>query len=515
MPKTQIFRKFVAVIVALSIGLSFINAQTPSDTIRWEAGFNGGGSTGDWAPYLIGSNSGGRHAMKGTADVYGLIAKDFNSAKRFSWTAGAEVAAGYQSSADYDRYDVDKSEFVARSWHPARATVYQLWAGVKYRGVNIWAGMRDHRSLMVDDDLSSGDLTLSNNARAVPQVEIGFVDFQNIPFTKGWVQIMGGISYGKFTDNKALKGRYNYWNDHIALGTLFTYKYIYFRTPQDKPFAVTIGVQAAGQFGGTSYYYSQGNEYKIVKQKQNLRAFWEMIIPTKRFSDGFVEGNHVGTWNLKGRYAFRSGYNLEGYFQWHWDDGSGMAKRNQWDGLWGLSLSFPGDFAPLRKVLVEYIDMRDQSGPIHWAPSDTPGTTITTEASGGDNYYNNSSFNAWTNYGLGLGSSFPKAPLYNADGYPQFKHTRTQGVHIAATGNFCPTVEWNAKFSYGLARGNGRIPYPTTLHNTSALVSAQWDAVRILKGLRIGGTVAFDAGSLRGDNFGVLFNASYTGAFGF
>lgn len=513
--RTKVKCRFLILSICLIAGWHVSSSTNVGDTVRWEAGFIGAGSTGNWAPYYIGSNSGGRHAMKGTADVYGFIGKEFNSDKRFSWTAGAEVAAGYESSADYERYDADVANFVSRQWHPARATVYQLWAGVKYRGVNLWVGMRDHKSLLVDDELSTGDLTLSNNARAVPQAEIGFVDFQNIPFTKGWVQIMGGISYGKFTDNASIKGRYNYWNDHIALGTLFTYKYIYFRTPQDKPFAVTIGAQAAGEFGGTSYYYALGNEFKVVKQKQNLRAFWEMIIPTKRFSDGFVEGNHVGSWNLKANYRFRSGYNLEGYFQWHWDDGSAMAKRNKWDGLWGVTLSMPDNFSIVRKVLVEYIDMRDQSGPIHWAPSDAPGTTITTEASGGDNYYNSSSFNAWANYGLALGSSFPLAPLYNADGFPQFKYTRTQGVHIAAAGKICPTVDWTAKFSYGIAHGNGRIPYPGTLRNASAMLSAQWDASCVLKGFGVGGSVAFDAGSLRGDNFGVLVKAIYTGDFAF
>ena len=498
--------------------LASFTANAQEDTldvggkIVWEASFTGSGATGSWAPYLLGSNSGGRHAMKGTAVVSGLISRDFDKSKRFSWTAGAELSAGYQASAEYDRYELDDNSWVSRPWHPAYGNIYQLWAGVKYRGVNLWAGMRDHHSLMVDDELSSGDLTLSNNARAIPQLEVGFIDFQKIPLTKGWVEITGGISYGIFTDGKALEGRYNYWNDHIATGTLFHYKYIYFRTRQDKPFAVTIGVQNAAEFGGTTHKYAGGKEFATYKHPINLRAFWEMIIPTKRYSDGFVAGNQIGTWNLKARYLFKNSSQLEGYFQWHWDDGSGMAKRNKWDGLWGLTYTFPVSTSPVRKILVEYIDMRDQSGPIHWAPYDHQGTTIITDASGGDNYYNNSSFNAWENYGLGLGSAFPKAPLYNSDGYPQFKHTRTQGVHVAANGCFSPDVSWTAKFSYGIARGNGRIPYSKTLRNTSALIMAGWNANKILEGMSISAGVAFDAGSLRGDNFGALVKVSYSGA---
>ena len=35
----------------------------------------------------------------------------------------------------------------------------------------------------------------------IPGVEAGFLGFQNIPFTNGWVQIGGAISYGRFTDD--------------------------------------------------------------------------------------------------------------------------------------------------------------------------------------------------------------------------------------------------------------------------------------------------------------------------
>lgn len=509
-----------ALVLAAALCGSAAAAETSEKTdtaviapVRWEVGFTGAGATGDWAPYLLGSNSGGRHAMKGTAQVSGLVSKDFNLSQRFSWTAGAELAAGYQSAADYDFYDLAREQWTVRTWHPSRATVYQLWGGIKFRGVMLWAGMRDHVSPLVDDALSAGDMVLSNNARAIPVVEAGFVDFQDIPFTKGWAQIDGAISYGKFTDSNSVKERYNYWNDHIALGQLFTYKRIHFRSRPDVRFTVTIGMQVGGEFGGTTYRYNQGTLARVDKNDENLRAFWEMFFPKSRYRDGFMEGNHVGSWDFKARYRFDSGVNLEGYFQWFWEDGSGMAKRNMSDGLWGVALSFEGEKRPLAKIIAEYIDMRDQSGPIHWAPTDNPGTSIGTEATGGDNYYNSSSFNAWANYGLALGSSFPKAPLYNSDGFPQFEHNRTRGFQIAGTGFVASEVEWKAKFSYGVAWGMGRIPFARALKNTSMLVTAQWDARRILPGLRAGLSVAFDAGSLRGNNFGALVRVSYGGNF--
>lgn len=483
------------------------------DSVQWNISVFGGGSTGDFAPYFIGSNSGGRHAMKSTAAVTGTIVKDFDLSRRFSWTAGAELATGYAASANYEIYDPDTKTWSTRTWHPARAWVQQLWAGVKYRSVMLWAGMRDHSSPLVDDTLSSGDLTLSNNARAIPSIEAGFIDFQNIPFTKGWVQINGSIAYGKYADSDALEGRYNYYTDHITTGQYFTYKRIHFRTRPDRPLSITIGTQVAGEFGGTTYRYA-GSSGVAKKNPDNFKAFWEMLIPKQGNGDGFFEGNHLGTWDFRGRYRLNNGIDLEGYFQWYWEDGSSMARRNMTDGLWGIQVTFPRGHCALNSVLVEYIEMRNQSGPIHWAPADTPGTTITNEATGGDNYYNSSSFNAWANYGLGLGSSFPVAPLYNLDGYPQFRYCRTRGVHIAANGTLGTDFGWTAKFSHAVAWGNGRLPYPDALKNTSAMATLDWNARKLLPGLSVQCSLAFDAGKLRGNNFGGLLSVKYTGSFG-
>ncbi|MCH5219405.1 MAG: hypothetical protein J1F20_02455 [Muribaculaceae bacterium] len=513
-------RWFIIVIVTALTSGGYVASATGAEmvsnegqTLEINVSMKGSGSSGDWAPYLLGSNTRGQHAMKGYAGIDGFAYADYDLGRRFSWTAGVEVAAAWQASASYKKYLAEEAEWIERNWHPSYATVYQLWGGVKFRGVMLWAGMRDRVSSIVDDRLSSGDVVLSTNARAIPRVEAGFVDFQNIPFTNGWAQINGCISYGKYTSNGSLEGRYNYWNSHITLGQLFAYKNIYFRSRQDMPLAVTIGVQVGGEYGGTTYWYSEGKQIRLIKNNANLRSLWEMFFPTSRYSDGFMEGNHVGSWDFLGRYRFKNNIELGAYFQWLWEDGSGMAKRNRTDGLWGLSLTMPGSYPALKKVIVEYIDFRDQSGPIHWAPSDAPGTTIGTEATGGDNDYNSSGFNAWSNYGLGLGSSFPKAPLYNSDGNIQFKHNRTHGVQIGAEGFISSKVEWLFKFSYGVAWGTGRIPYAVGLKNTSGLVEVSWHADKLLQGLSVGATMAFDSGSLRGDNVGGMLNIKYATSF--
>lgn len=480
------------------------NALTFSATVRALA------SSGKFAPYMIGSWDHGRTTAKNSLTLDLEICRPLDLSKRFSWSVGLEAITGYSHKASYDLFDESTNNWTTHRVGPAPIWLQQLYGLVKYRGVFLSAGMKNTESLLVDNSLSSGDLVQSNNARPIPMVTMGFVDFQDIPFTNGWVQIEGQIGYGKFADNDYLDNQYNRYNTHLTTGELYTYKRAYFRTNPAKPLSITIGAQSAGQFGGSTKFYSSGKNYKTIDNPQNLKAFWEMFIPGLDNGDGFVEGSHLGSWDFKARYRFQNSSELSAYFSWIWEDGSSMAKRNKWDGLWGLQWNNPS-CSILNGAVVEYIDFYDQSGPIHWAPSDYPGTTITTEATGADDYYNNTSFNAHANYGMAIGNPFVMSPLYNLDGFPQFAFNRTRGFHLAAKGYIIPDLEWQAKVSYAIAYGNDRIGWPDKLHNTSAGIKLKWNADIITRGLSIGLDLALDRGALRGNNFGSMLTFKYSG----
>ena len=195
-------------------------------------------SSGAFAPYMIASWNYGRTSAKNaaTADVWAH--KDLDLSRRFDWAAGAEVLAGYSHKQSYDRYDAANDTWGTHRNGAAVVWLQQLYASVKYRGVFLSAGMQEQAGILVDNNLSSGDLVQSNNSRPIPQVRAGFVDFQNIPFTKGWVQIEGQITYGKFAHNNWLRAQYNVWNSHLTTGELYTYKRVYFRTKPSMPLSV-------------------------------------------------------------------------------------------------------------------------------------------------------------------------------------------------------------------------------------------------------------------------------------
>lgn len=500
--------------VAVTV-LGFLPGQA-QERLEYSATAIGAGASGDFAPYLFTSGTHGKTPMADAALLDIEVHKDFNLRRRFSWEAGAEVLAGSSGKAGYMQFNAAADVWTINDQGPAMAWLQQLYASVKWRGVMLSAGMKERESVIVDNTLSSGDLINGSSARPIPQVRAGFVDFQDIPLTRGWVQVEGCLAYGKMTDSDYLRNHYNYWNGHIATDVLYTYKRIYFRTRTDRALSVTIGMQSAGTFGGTSTWYQRGVETRTQKNRQNLRAFWDMLFPTRGNGDGYMEGSSLGSWDFKARYRLKDSHEIAGYFQWLWEDGSSMARRNKWDGLWGVEYRrSDGRAHVLEAAVAEYIDFRDQSGPLHWAPGDYPGTDITTEATGGDDYYNNTTLNAYANYGLPLGTPFIAGPLYNTNGRIQFLHTRSRGFHIAARGHVVPAVTWRAAVSHAVAWGSGREFINDPLHNTSALVGAGWDAAALLPGLSATAAFSFDTGSLRGDTFGAQITVTYSGNISF
>ena len=157
-------------------------AAEPFD-IEYEASLTANVSTGTFAPYMLGSWNYGRINSASGIWQDGRIEKKMTLDRRFSWGAGVEYIAGYGTAADYDRYN--DGEWTRKSVRQAPVRLHQIYGEVKYRGVYLLAGMKERHSLIVDDELSSGDLTRSNNACPIPGVAAGFVDFQNIPLPTG------------------------------------------------------------------------------------------------------------------------------------------------------------------------------------------------------------------------------------------------------------------------------------------------------------------------------------------
>lgn len=515
----RIFSSLLAVIV---VG-GALPCAADSIVVDYSVGatMNFGGK--DFAPYHIASNCRGTVTQQNSALVSAALWHEMDTTRRLSWGAGIEVWGGYASSVDYQRYDLASEVMTANSQHPARVWLQQLWAEGKYRSVFLTIGQKDIDPGLVNRSLSSGDLVMSGNARAPFGARIGFVNFQDIPFTHGWVQIKGEIGYYRFGDSKWLENHYHYYNDFITTNYWFNYKNTYFRTNPNKPLVFTIGMQAACQFAGTATRYNHGVAWQETKMKANAKAFWHAFIPGsggENLGDKiYVEGNHVGSWDMSLEYKLPTGHTLRGYYQSPWEDGSGVGKQNGFDGLWGLEYGSLGH-GVVTGAVVEFLTLMNQSGPLHFAYKDLidethpSGSDIGSAATGSDDYYNNYCYNGYHNRGMAIGSPMAKSPLYNTDGYMRFTDNRLRGFHLGLMGDIGSQVSYRALLTWRKSFGTPFIPRSEPLTATSMLLEVtytpQW-----LHGLQVKAQLAHDHGTLYGNNTGALLSIFYNGNFSF
>lgn len=471
-------------------------------------------TSGNFAPYYIMSNCSGLTTSADAFQASAFIFRPLDLSTRFSYGFGAEILGTWSKGTEYSRYIAEKG-WTQRNLHFPGFLINELYGEIKYRGVFLTVGMKQNERSIFDNGLNSGDIVMSNNARPIPQIRVGFIDFQNIPFTEGWAQIQGEIAYGKFMDSDWLKNHYNHYNSFITTGSYMQYSRLYLRSNPDKPFFVTVGMQHASQFGGDWQQWRKGELISEHKAKLTFKSWWKAFLPggnsgSDNEGEKYYEGNHLGSWDIKARYRFHNGSELTAYMQFPWEDGSGIGKLNGFDGVWGLHYCFPYHLKWIKNVVAEYIDFTNQSGPMHWAPGDFPGTEIPGQATGADDYYNNYMYNGWANYGMAIGTPFIKSPIYNTDGYMRFTDNRVRGFHIGADGLLSRSVEWRLMFSYRTSWGTPMLPQIEKLHDTSMLAECRWHipgAVRLM----LGGALAFDAGKLYGNNFGGHITLTYNG----
>lgn len=517
--------KSITAFLAIAIMTFAVDAENnlPSDssrfTISYKTNTEVNVGSGEFAPYYISSNRYGTLTQPISVSERASIYKPLDSEQRFSYAFGADAIAMYSKPTDYLRFNTDINSLEKNSQRPAPVWLQQLWGEVKWRGMFLLIGMKENDRSIFDNSLSSGDITLSNNARPVPQIRIGFIDFQNIPFTNGWVQIQGEVAYGKFLDSNWLKNHYNRYNSFVTTSTWMHYKRCYFRTKPDERFSLTVGLQHASQFGGYTDRFYDGKLVSHTGEKVKFKDFLNVFVQRQGKNDGiaagdeaYYVGNHLGSWDLQLRYRFNN-FNLTAYMQSPWEDGSGIGKLNGWDGVWGLRYESL-QTGIISSAVVEYFDFTNQSGPIHWAPGDHANTQVPGQATGADDYYNNFAYNGWSYYGMSLGSPLMKSTIYNTDGYLHYTDNRIRGFHIGVEGNILGNVDYRLLAGWRMSLGTPFIPTAKQLNNTSMMIEGSYKFPKI-SGLKIIGQVAFDAGNLYGNNFGILATLGYSGKLSF
>lgn len=522
-----IIRVFLILFFGIVSAVSF--AQYP---LHYDVSFNGIFAETDEVPYQLASN---RHGVvspdgsNGWARV-GLF-RNWDTSSRFSYAFGIDLAGGFAQTSTMlrtslqDSFDSYSDEF-RRDVHLSkmRFWIQQAYADIKYRSIFLSVGSKEYTGEITNFLLSSGDLIWSGNARPIPQIRAGFWDFVNIPFTNGWVQIKGDIAYGIFTDDNYLKSRFNYDGysqsayslSFVTTNTLYHQKRVYFRSHKDRPFVVTIGAEIGTQFAGDYRSYTNGRIMNEILSPVRFKDFLRVIIPTSGDGDTnlgdqlYKYGNHVGMWSLMAEYHFKDKSKIKAYFEWPFEDASGMGKLNGWDGLWGIEYN-TGKKNLLSGAVLEYLDFTNQSGPIHWAPADHENTSLQAHATGSDDYYNNFFYNGWAHYGMSMGSPMAKSPAYNRDGYMRFTDNRIRGFHLGFNGYFRPNWNYRVLSSWRKSWGTFFVPLAKPSTATSIMIESSYSFPSV-RGLSVTLQLAQDWGTMYGKNSGIMIGVRRTGS---
>ncbi len=481
--------------------------------VDYEVSLTAGGGSGEFAPYYISALRGGRLSSRNNLQAEGMVKRQMDLSDRFSYGFGIDLIGGCASSVNYERYSADDDSWTYHSVRPSAVWIQQLYADLKWRSLFVSAGLKERGSALLNNSLTSGDLTESGNARPMPQIRAGFIDFQDIPLTNGWVQIQGEAGYGKLLDDGWWEDMYNHYNYHITKKAFFNYKRLYFRTRPSERFSVTVGLQAVAKFGGTAYYYYKGELSRIMKFSSGIGTFLKMLLPYEDGGEGFYTGNHLGSWDLRARYTLNDGKQLFAYFSFPWEDGSGIGKLNGWDGLWGLEYK-ASETSFINGAVIEYLDFTNQSGPLHFNPGDFEGSTIPDHVSGSDDYYNNLGHNSYAYYGMSMGTPAVMAPIYNTDGYPAYKANAMRGFHVGVEGTVFPGLDYRLKGGYRKGWGSGYVLMPKPMHLAAVMLEANWRPAGI-KGLTVNGRVELDRGNMPGNAFGAVVTLRYNGTLNF
>ena len=249
-------------------------------------------------------------------------------------------------------------------------------------------------SVYLNDDISSGSMLISHNARAMPK--IGVVTSKRIKK----VTFDAGMAHGVF--------------DKIDVYTetpLLHEKFIYINWQKNDVHHFSIGFVHEAMWGGAT---SENQEWPLRKSSNLWKDFLKIFIsadgPYEGGSHANALGNHLGIWDFSYQKQHADQI-LKLYYQHIFEDTSSLRFANKTDGLWGIELA---NYIPNSTILLEYVDTSNSR-------IDPPYQL--------DYYYSNYQYIAgWTYKGNIIGN-----PFINDDGSEQ-GFDEGKFVHIGAQG---------------------------------------------------------------------------------
>ena len=408
--------------------------------------------------------------------------------------------------------------------YTSKFILQQAFCDIDYKKFELSIGSKEYPGIQKNQLLSSGGMSWSGNARPIPMVRLSTPKYISFPWLfHNALKVKAAVAFGWFTDGdyQARTIRFDSINKNSSYTNTYTKNVLYhqkefslmYNFPKSA-WSITFDGQLENQFCGDRYYVDH-NVIKVISTPITLKHYWMILIPSQGDSQSptsdqvYAFGNTLGSELLTISYHPKD-YEIKGYIENFFEDFSGMSKQNGFDGLWGLEYASQTKQG-ITGVVLEYLQTTDQSGPIHWAPSDYKGTNLTNQATGNDDYYNNGNYTGWEHWGMTNGNPLLSSPIYNTDGTLRIQNNRVKAFHIGLSAALNHTLDARILTTYSQGWGRHYLPFEKVKTTTSALIELNYSPSK-LNGWRFTASTAIDRGTLYGDNSALSLKISKKGS---
>lgn len=462
--------KYILVLICSSV-MVFAFGQSKSDTIKYSLNTRMMMGNGTYATFLSTANQYDRYSFAPNAlTVWGTVHKNVSQQRKIDYGYGMELDANLAKTEN-------------------RFFPNELYIQGKYSFLNMYAGMKQQVFGNQDATLSSGGMLWSKNSRPMPKITIESDDYISLPYTKGFIEIKGGLSHGWLNDDSGYKN------------LLMHHKYGYFRIGGQWPVKLSYGIQHVAQWGGSSAKYGSmpvtlGNFARIFLGKSGSS--------TANLSDQEnTLGNHIISQNL-GLDVNLKRVSVSIYWQNITEDPPVefiTRTPNIEDGLWGASFQIP-KFKPLHHFVVEYVSTTDHNGPWH----DLDGVIY----GGLDSYYANGFYpNGWSYQRMTIGNPWLTSPKYNTDGIKSTENNTIRLYYFSGEGKI-NVINYRISLAKSKNYGGTKAIYNGYLKQFSWLIECSAPLTQ-KKHTQVTFGVSGDKGEKYGNNTTLFIGLSFSG----
>lgn len=387
-----------------------------------------------------------------------------------------------------------------------RVLLPQAYGALRYGNWELRVGRRKQWVGLADSTLGIGSYAWSGNALPIPKIQLGLTRFTAVPFTRGWVSVLGFYSDGRFE-----KGR------PVTSDLKLHQKQFYGRIgkPGSKV-KLYGGFNHQVQWGGKSPYLTVDGQ-----MPKGLKNYLNMVIGksgvdniSTNFDSSNRVGNHLGSIDL----AFEIDGKRANWFFYRqnlYEDGSLYYLTSIADGLNGLRIrrknSDRRNGFTVQEIVVEGMYTKSQGGPSFIIDQNLK--------RGKDNYFNNAQVrDGWSYFDRTIGTPFITPTSETIWKFPNYgdaftSNNRVWVFHTGLGGTLSKNVEWSTKLSYSSNNGVYDLAFPTTVYQFSGLVRVQARTGWLGGNTLLSGSLAADLGGLYPTSYGLMLSLRKEGLF--